>query len=157
VNFSMIPSVGPIVVPSDNGWLRVKVSLRETRYYVCTNSGREQKCVYHYNYNYKVTTLRVQGLSPQSTSAPEGPAEGSFKEKLVSGACEVVHYLDGVLGMAERLNLTNPQLALLREFVRWADETCSRYAHAARSTRSRRTRAEAWRGSLLYSHSDWVE
>jgi hypothetical protein len=28
--------------------------------------------------------------------------------------------------MAERLNPTNPQLALLREFVRWADEACSR-------------------------------
>jgi hypothetical protein len=122
-------------------------------YYVCTNSGREQKCVYH-----EVATLRVQGLSPQ-TSAPEGPAKGSFKEKLVSGACKVAHYLDGVLGMAERLNLVNPQLelALLREFVRWADETCSRYVHAARSTRGRQTRAEAWRSSLLYPHSDWVE
>jgi hypothetical protein len=124
-------------------------------HYVCTNSGREQKCVYHYNY--KVTTLRVQGLPPQSTSAPEGPAEGSLKEKLVSGACKLAHYLDGVLGMAERLNPTNPQLALLREFVRWADETCSRYVHAARSTRGRQTRAEAWRSSLLYPHSDWVE
>jgi len=33
VNFSMTPSVGPIIVPSDDGWLRVKVSqvLREER------------------------------------------------------------------------------------------------------------------------------